>query len=75
MTANYVLAEEPGKEGTLTEEEFTRPESFEGWDFENTWTLENGTRPTLRAVPEPITVTGRFGAFMSDGTFLFQPEP
>ena len=75
LTSNYVLAGEPGKEGTLTEEEFTRPESFEGWDFENTWTLENGTRPTLRAVPEPITVTGRFGAFMSDGTFLFQPEP
>ena len=56
LTSNYVLAEEPGKEGTLTEEEFTRPESFEGWDFENTWTLESGTRPTLRAVPDPIVI-------------------
>jgi hypothetical protein len=54
LMSNYVLAEEPGGENTLTAEEFTRPESFVGWDFENVWSLENGVRPILRSVPEAI---------------------
>ena len=51
LSSNYVLSEEPGGEDTLTAEEFTHPESFAGWDFENIWSLENGVRPILRDVP------------------------
>ena len=39
-----------GTMDTLTAEEFTRVESFAGWDFENVWSLENGDRPVLRDV-------------------------
>lgn len=53
LTSNYVLSEKPGGEDALTGEEFTRPESFVGWDFENVWSLENGVRPILRDNPEP----------------------
>ena len=54
LTSNFVLSEEPGGEDTLTAEEFTHPESIMGWDFENVWSLENGVRPILRAVPEKV---------------------
>ena len=52
--AQNFYGEEPGGEDTLTAEEFMRPESFVGWDFENVWSLENGVRPILRSVPEAI---------------------
>ena len=59
LTSNYVLAEESGGENTLTAEEFTRPENFVGWDFENVWSLENSVRPILRSVPETIDAAPR----------------
>ena len=36
----------------LTVEEFGDPVHFEGWDFENVWSLEDGVRPVLRNHPE-----------------------
>ena len=38
----------------VAEEDFDDPVSFSGWDFTETWTLEDSDRPMLRNTPELI---------------------
>ena len=54
VTASYVRSDTEHGEGYLTTAAFGNTASFEGWDFENVWSLDNGLRPILRNNPETI---------------------
>ena len=53
VTGCYVRSDATG-EGLLTAAEFAAQSSFDGWDFESVWSLENGVRPVLRSNPETV---------------------
>ncbi len=54
VTGCYALSETATGEGYLRAAQFAQPLSFDGWDFESVWSLENGVRPVLRRNREKL---------------------
>ena len=88
VTGCYVRSETETGEGYLALAQFAEQSSFDGWDFETVWTLENGVRPALRSNWEASAFTdvaeadwycaavqfaAQKGYFLGTGEGLFSP--